>query len=40
MDNLEMFINTYKNWTNDPCVGGFPSIEKFMKMEKNFNEGE
>jgi len=40
MDNLEMFVNTYKNWTNDPCVGGFPSIEKFMKMEKNFNEGE
>jgi hypothetical protein len=35
MDNLEMLINTYKNWIDDACVGGFPSMEKFMKMEKN-----
>ncbi len=34
MDNLEMLINTYKNWIGDACVGGFPSMEKFMKMEK------
>jgi hypothetical protein len=40
MDNLEMLINTYKNWIGDPCVGGFPSMENFMKMEKNFNEGK
>ncbi len=30
-----MLINTYKNWIDDACVGGFPSMEKFMKMEKN-----
>jgi hypothetical protein len=34
IDNLEMLISIYKNWSNDARVGGSPSIEKFMEMEK------
>ncbi len=31
MDNLEMFINIYKN---DAHVNGFSSMDKFMEMEE------
>jgi hypothetical protein len=34
MDNLEMFINTYKNWLNDVRVGGFALMGQFMEMEE------
>jgi hypothetical protein len=34
IDNLEMLVNICKNWPNDACVGGFPSMEKFMEMEE------
>jgi hypothetical protein len=29
-----MFINIYKNWHNDVCVGVFSSLDKFMDMGK------
>jgi hypothetical protein len=34
IDNLEMFINIYKNWPEDVRVGGSLSMEKFMAMEE------
>jgi hypothetical protein len=34
IDNLEMLINIYKNWPDDACVSGSPSMEKFMEMEE------
>ncbi len=34
MDNLEMFINKYKNWPNRTHVSGSPLMENFMEMEK------
>jgi hypothetical protein len=34
MENFEILISIYKNWPNDAHVGGFPSMEKFMKMEE------
>jgi hypothetical protein len=34
MDNFEILISIYQNWPNDGHVGGFPSMEKFMEMEK------
>ncbi len=41
MDNLEMLINIYKNWSNDVHVGDAPSIKKFMEMEKTLmNEND
>ncbi len=38
MDNLEMFINTYKNWLNDVWVGGFALMGQFMEMEEALME--
>jgi hypothetical protein len=29
-----MLINIYKNSLDDVCVGGCPSMEKFMEMEE------
>ncbi len=34
MDNLEMSINTYKNWLNDVWVGGFALMGQFVEMEE------
>ncbi len=34
----EMLINIYKNWLDDIDVGGFPSMEKYMKMEKTLKD--
>jgi hypothetical protein len=37
-----MLISIYKNWLDDPRLGGFSSMEKFMQMEEtlmNENEG-
>ncbi len=34
----EMLINIYKNWLDDTHVGGFPSMEKYMKMEKTLED--
>ncbi len=42
MDDLEMIVSIYKNWSDDACLGGFSSMEKFMQMEEslmNENEG-
>ncbi len=30
MDNFEILVNNYKNWSNDAHVGEFP----FMEMEE------
>jgi hypothetical protein len=34
MDNFKMLINIYKNWPDDACVGGSPSIDKFMEIKE------
>ncbi len=34
----EMLINIYKNWLDDTHVGGFPSMEKYMKMEETLKD--
>ncbi len=34
----EMLINIYKNWFDDIDVGGFSSMEKYMKMEKTLKD--
>ncbi len=35
INNFEMLKSIYKNWPNDAHVSGFPSPEKFMKMEES-----
>ncbi len=34
----EVLTNIYKNWLDDTHVGGFPSMEKYMKMEETLND--
>jgi hypothetical protein len=34
MENLEMFINIYKNWPKNARVGGSLSMQKFMEIEE------
>ncbi len=34
MENLEMFINIYKNWLEDVRVEGSLSMQKFMEIEE------
>ncbi len=38
MENFEILISIYKNWPNDAHVGGFPSMEKYMKMEETLKD--
>jgi hypothetical protein len=41
MNNLEMLISIYKNWSDYARLGGFSSMEKFMQMEETLmNENE
>ncbi len=34
IENLEMFINIYKNWLNDVHVNTLESMKRFMEMKK------
>jgi hypothetical protein len=38
INNIEMLINIYKNWSNDVRVEGLASMKQFMDMEEAFME--
>jgi hypothetical protein len=38
INNLEMLINIYKNWSDDACVEGLASMKQFMDMEEALME--
>jgi hypothetical protein len=38
IENLEMFINIYKNWLNDVHIKGLVSMKQFINMEEAFME--